>query len=234
MQMVILAGGLATRLRPLTDTIPKSLVVIHRKPFLQYQLELLRRHGITDIILCIGHLGDQIRGYFEDGWRFGVNIRYSQEGERLLGTAGAIKHAEPLLEDIFLLMNGDSFLMLDYRGIMDYFRGFRKLGLMVVYKNCDRYDRSNVVLEGKLVKVYDRKQRTPGMIYIDEGLSVLRKEALELIPEGETVPIEFLYQSLISRGDLLAYETSQRFYEIGSPEGLEEFRQLVASGGIQA
>lgn len=229
MQMVILAGGLATRLRPLTETIPKSLVTINGKPFLQYQVELLRRHGIIDIVLCIGYLGDKIRDYFGDGRRFGVQLRYSEEKEHLLGTAGAVKNAEGLLQDQFFLMYGDSYLIMDYAEIEAHFNKFGNLGLMVVYKNFDRYVKSNVVVEGNLVKAYDKRRRKPGMVYVNHGLSILRKEALALIPPGEPYSQEQLYQELILRRELLAFKTQQRFYEVGSPAGLEEFQRLVAA-----
>lgn len=234
MQIVILAGGLATRLRPLTDDLPKSMVPAGGRPFLEHQIELLKRQGITDIVLCIGHLGQKIRDHFGGGERFGVRIRYSEEGEKLLGTAGAIKKAEPLLDDRFFILYGDSFLMLDYGEIMRYFERFDKLGLMVVYKNHNRWDRSNVVVEGNLVKTYDKKAQLPGMVYIDEGLAVLRRRALAALRPGEVASLEDFYQGLIIAGELLAFETHQRFYEIGSPAGLEEFRQLVEERGVPA
>lgn len=232
MQIVVLAGGLGTRLRPLTDHMPKSLIPVNGRPFLEYQLDLFKRNGIRDIVLCVGHLGEQIREYFGDGSRFGVDIRYSEERERLLGTAGAIRKAERFLAEEFFLTYGDSYLLLDYQAVMDYFRRHDKLGLMVVYRNCDRLARSNVVVEGALVKVYDKERRRPGMEYINYGLSLLRREAVGLIPPGGPFSQEELYQILIDQRQLLALETHQRFYEIGSPHGLEEFRQLVAAGAI--
>lgn len=233
MQMVILAGGLATRLRPLTESVPKSMVLIEGRPFLEYQVELLKRQGITDIVLCVGYLGDRIKEYFGGGERFGVQIRYSEEGERLLGTAGAIKKAEPLLADKFFVMYGDSYLLLDYAPIMHYFESFDRLALMVVFKNFDRWDQSNVIVEGNRVKVYQKGRKLPGMDYIDAGVSLLKKEALRGIPAAAVVDLVEFSQRLIEKGELLAYETQQRFYEIGSPQGLEEFTRLVASGGIR-
>ena len=232
MQMVVLAGGLGTRLRPLTEQTPKSLIPVNGRPFLQYQLELFKRSGISDVVLCVGYLGDQIKSYFGDGSRFGVDIHYSEEGEHLLGTAGAIRHAAGFLTDEFFLTYGDSYLLLDYRAVMDWFRQRDKLGLMVVYRNCDQLDRSNVIVEGDLVKVYDKEGCTPGMEYINYGVSVLRKEALSLIPPGRPFTQEDFYQLLIGQEQLLAFETRQRFYEIGSRHGLDEFRGLVAAGGI--
>lgn len=233
MQAVILAGGLGTRLKPLTEEIPKSMVLIQGKPFLEHQLNLLRQGGISDIVLCVGYLGERIKEYFGDGKGFGVKIKYSEETEKLLGTAGALKNARDLLDDAFFVTFGDAYLILDYRGVMGYFKKFNKLGLMVVYKNLDRYDKSNVVVEGNLIKVYDKQRRAPDMVYIDFGVSVLRKKALDLVPKGKVIDLEEFYRELIKRKELLAFETQQRFYEVGSQKGLKEFERLVSSGQIK-
>ena len=230
--MVILAGGLGTRLRPLTSEVPKALIPIGGKPFLHHQIDLLKRRGIRDIVLCVGHLGDRVKDYFGDGRWLGVRIKYSEEESQLLGTAGAIKNAEPLLSDEFFLMYGDSYLMIDYREVMRYFRRFDRLGLMVVWRNVDRFERSNVMVEGNLVTAYNKDQKSPDMVYINYGLSVLRKEALAFIPAGRPFSQEDFYQILIDQGELLTFEVEQRFYEIGSPKGLEEFGMLIASGGV--
>ena len=144
MQAVVLAGGLGTRLRPLTQQIPKSLVPVCGRPFIEYQIDLFRTEGVCDLVLCVGHLGHLIEEHLGDGRRFGVRIHYSHEGHRLLGTAGAIKTAEPHLEDVFLVQYGDSYLPVDYRAVMARFRQHDTPGLMVVYRNHDRWDRSNV------------------------------------------------------------------------------------------
>jgi len=232
MQMAILAGGLGTRLRPLTSEVPKALIPIGGKPFLQHQIELLKRQGIRDIVLCVGHLAEQVQDYFGDGRWLGVRIKYSEEKGSLLGTAGAIKKAEPLLGDDFFLMYGDSYLMIDYQEIMRYFRRFHRLGLMVVWKNIDRLERSNVSAKGNLVTAYNKDRKSSDMVYINYGLSVLRKEALVFIPPGRPFSQEEFYRILIDRRELLAFEVGQRFYEIGSPRGLEEFEMLVASGAV--
>lgn len=233
MQAVILAGGLGTRLKPLTEEIPKSMIQIQGKPFLEHQLNLLRQGGISDIVLCVGYLGEKIKEYFGYGKRFGVKIEYSEETEKLLGTAGALENARDLLDDTFFLTYGDAYLILDYRGVMGYFKKFNKLGLMVVLKNFDRYDKSNVVVEGDLIKVYDKQRRAPDMVYIDFGFSVLRKKALDLVPKGKVIDLGEFYHELIGRKELLAFETQQRFYEVGSQKGLEEFERLVSSGQIK-
>lgn len=233
MQVAVLAGGLATRLGPLTKETPKSLIDILGKPFLQYQLEFLRKGGVKDVVLCIGYMGEQIEKYFGDGKEFGINIKYSYDGDKLLGTAGALKNAERLLEVEFAIMYGDSYLFLDFSAVASYFRKFNKLGLMVVYKNTDRYDKSNVVIDGNLVKEYNKKVRTKGMVYIDYGASILRKGALKLVPQDQSYPLEELFSQLIDQKQLLAYEVDKRFYQIGSLEGLHEFERYISGKARQ-
>ena len=225
-QVVILAGGLATRLGELTKNRPKSLVEILQKPFLAYQLELLSFKGITDIVLCIGHLGAQIQEIFGNGNKYGVDISYSFE-DKPLGTAGALKNAESLLDDIFFVMYGDSYLLLDFPKIQSYFMSQNKLGLVTVYKNHDFYDESNMVINGNMVVKYSKTEKTKDMVYIDYGASIFRKEALELVPENHAYSLEDLFIRLIKREQLLAFEVNDRFYEIGSPRGLRDFEEFV-------
>ena len=234
MQAVILAGGLGTRLLPITEAIPKAMIPVGGRPFLEYQLALLKSHGITDIILCIGYLGDVLESHFGDGSRFGVSIRYGREGTRLLGTAGALKNVERLVCDDFFVTYGDGYLAIDYQRAMTYFRQHQRPGLMVVYKNRDRYDRSNVVVKGRFVAGYDKHRRLPGMEYIDFGVSILRRDVLRRIPPGLALSLEELYAGLIPQRQLLAYKARRRFYEIGSARGLTEFDTLVRTGRIPA
>lgn len=229
MQIVILAGGLATRLRPLTDKIPKSMIRVENKPFLQHQIELLKENGVCDIVLCVGHLSDMIKDYFGDGRKFGVKIRYSDEGENPLGTGGALKKAEPLLADEFFLMYGDSYLLLDYGAIESYFKKFKGFCLLVVYKNHNLYDNSNIGINDGLVVSCDKVNPGGKLIHIDAGLSILRKEVLNQISSDKPSPLEELYQKIIAKRGMLAYEVNQRFYEIGSPQGLKEFENLIKS-----
>lgn len=232
MQLAILAGGLATRLGSLTKGKPKSLIQIQGKPFLEYQLDFLKEGGIKNIVLCIGYLGEQVERHFGSGSRFGVDIMYSYDSEQLLGTAGALKNAERLLEEEFFVMYGDSYLFLDFAAAMAYFKEFDKLGLMTVYKNYNRYDASNVVVENNKVKQYSKKEKSKDMIYVDYGASILRKKALELIPQNQVYSLEELFSELIKQKELLAYEVHKRFYQIGSPEGLEEFQQYASQSGV--
>lgn len=228
-QIAVLAGGLGTKLRPMTEEMPKCMIPIRNKPFLQYQIELFKQNNIKDIVLCIGYKSEKVMDRFGDGSEFDVNIRYSVEDEGLLGTAGALKKAAPLLDEVFLLIYGDSYLMLNFKRVLDYFRKRNKLGLMVVYKNVNKYGRSDVALENGYIGVYDKNRQTGGMVYINYGLSALRKKALNSVPDGKTMSLQDFYKILIERRELLAYEVCSRFYEVGSFEGLKEFRQLVDS-----
>ncbi len=229
MQVAILAGGKATRLGDLSKTQPKSMIEAGGRPFLEHQLEFLRDAGVNDVVLCIGHMGEQIKSYFGNGERFGVAIEYSVETVPM-GTAGALRHARPLLHDVFFTMYGDSFLSVDFARVADHLKASNKLALMTVYQNHDRYDRSNTAVEGDLVKRYSKKERTRGMVHIDYGVNLFRKEVLDMIPANEFHLLEDLFARLIDSGQLLAYEITDRFYEIGSTQGLEEFRQFVGSG----
>ncbi len=234
LQAVILAGGLGTRLRPITHTIPKAMVPVCGRPFMEYQLEALCASGVDDVVLCVGYLGQQIVDHFGDGRKFGLSIRYGFEREQLLGTAGAIKNVQDLLNDSFFVVNGDTYPMVDFSGIMRYFLRQDRLGLMVVFRNADQWDRSNAVVEGGTVRVYEKNRKLPGMVYIDFGVSAFRREVLGWIPAGEFVDLASVYQPLIERGQLLAYEAPHRFYEVGSRDGLHEFNDLVQSGVIRA
>ena len=232
MQMLILAGGLGTRLRPLTEQLPKCMVQADGKPFLEHQLRLLAARGVRDIVLCLGYLGERVLEYFGDGHQFGVNLTYVWERGQLLGTAGAIRNAEAVLAPEFFVAYGDSYLLLEYRTIMKRFRESDVLAMMVVYRNEGRLGPSDVVMRDGYVTAYDKGTRLPGMVYVNQGLSVLRRRSLRLIPPGIPFSQEGFYQMLIRRRQLLAYETKQRFYEIGSLQGLEEFRRLVAVGAL--
>jgi NDP-sugar pyrophosphorylase family protein len=226
MKIAILAGGLGTRLGSLTKDTPKSMIKICGKPFLEYQLGLLKKHHLREMVLCVGYLKDEIEGYFGDGSRFGVRIEYSEE-EKPLGTAGALRNARNLLEDDFLVLNGDSYLAISYGEVIEKYKLGNKLGLMVVYRNNDRYDKSNVTIADGLVTNYDRSGRIENMNYIDYGLSILNKKALEFVPQGKFSQLDEVYRELIKRRELMAFETDVRFYEIGSVQGLEDFTKIV-------
>lgn len=225
-QVVILAGGKATRLGSLTKSRPKSMVMVGNRPFLELQINMLHASGVRNIILCLGHLSQQIRDFLGDGQRLDVKIIYSIE-DKPLGTAGALKNAESLLSDTFMTIYGDSYLFLNLKEIASRFEKSRKLGLMTVYRNSGLYDRSNTAIDNNgLVVKYD-KQDTSGLEYIDYGLSVFRKQVLDWIPRGKYYPLEEVFRNLINMKELIAFETQERFYEIGSPAGLAEFQKFV-------
>jgi NDP-sugar pyrophosphorylase family protein len=226
MQVAILAGGMAKRLGDLTRNQPKSMIKVSGKPFLEYQLDFLRKGGITKVVLCLGHMGEQIARHLGEGRRYGLSISYSFE-DSLLGTAGALRRARHLLDDRFFVMYGDSYLFPDFDQVMAFFNSHKKLALMTVYKNYDRYDRSNTVIEGNMVKLYSKTEKPNDMIYIDYGLNILSQDCLELVPENRFYSLEDLFTRLIEKEELLAFEVTERFYEIGSPQGLKEFENFA-------
>ena len=220
--VAVLAGGLATRLRPITQTLPKAMVDVAGRPFIDHQLALLARNGVRRVVLCLGHLGEQVEQHVGDGSGHGLQVRYSYDGERLLGTGGALRRALPLLSDVFWVLYGDSYLDVDYRAVLANFLSRHVLGLMTVMRNEGRWDQSNVVFcDGRLL-CYDKRRATPAMTHIDYGLSLLRREAVERLPEGPPGDLADLYSNLVTEGRMAGHEVSQRFYEIGSPRGLEE------------
>jgi len=227
--VALLAGGVATRLRPLTETIPKALVDVNGEPFIVHQLRLLCAHGIERVIVCTGYLGEMIRGYVGDGVRFGLEVEYSCDGPRLLGTGGAIKKALPLLGEAFFVLYGDSYLPCDYRAAQTEFDKSDRSALMTVFRNDSRWDRSNVEFVNGQVVAYDKQRHTPRMHHIDYGLGIFKRSAFESVPDDQSYDLALLYQYLLTHGELAAYETSQRFYEIGSVEGLEETRRYLAA-----
>ncbi|MDO8794526.1 MAG: nucleotidyltransferase family protein [Vicinamibacterales bacterium] len=226
--VAILAGGLATRLDPITERVPKSLVDVAGRPFAAHQIELLGRHGLTDIVFLVGHLGEMIRYTLGDGARWGVRLRYVFDGSRAVGTGGAVRKALPELGDAFFVLYGDSYLDCDYREIERTFGVSGKSGLMTVCRNDDRWDRSNVLLsEGRIIR-YDKQRPTADMRHIDYGLGVFKAAAFAAHPEDEPLDLATVYEDLLARNDLAAFEVPTRFYEIGSPSGLEETRAHIA------
>lgn len=232
MQAVILLGGLGTRLGALTKYIPKALIDIYGRPFLQYQLEWLASYGLNDVVFCVGHFADQIESFAGDGHRMGVRIRYSREEGALLGTAGALCHARHLLEDMFFVLNGDSYLPIDPRPPIESFARGRLTAMMLVLSNRDQYDKSNVVARDGRVVAYDRHRKSPSMEFIDYGMQLFKKEVLDLIPEDRFVDLDVVYRRLIAEDRLAAFEVNETFYEIGSIGGLARFKEYVASKGL--
>jgi NDP-sugar pyrophosphorylase family protein len=225
--VAILAGGLATRLRPITATVPKSLVEVAGRPFAVEQLELLRQNGLTDIVFCLGHLGEQVEAALGDGHMWGVRLRYVYDGDQLLGTGGALLRALPLLGQPFFVLYGDSYLDCDYAAVEAAFRSSGRLGLMTVYRNAGQWDTSNVHYDQGRILRYDKRQPIAEMQHIDYGLGVLAPEALQRYAPGQPLDLADVYQDLLAADQLAAFEVPQRFYEIGSPAGLAETRRYL-------
>jgi len=224
--IAILAGGLGTRLHPLTTALPKALLPIGDEPFVAHQLRLLRANGLENVVLCVGYLGEQIRDFVGNGERFGLRVEYSWDGETPAGTAGALIRALPLLGSAFLAIYGDSYLPCDYRAVESAFLGSRKPGLMTVYRNEGRWDASNVEFAGGRILAYDKRQPTPRMQFIDYGLSAFRSSAFDEITEFPA-DLAGVHQRLAMKGDLEGFEVHQRFYEVGSFEGMRAFTALI-------
>ncbi|HYD83380.1 MAG TPA: nucleotidyltransferase family protein [Opitutus sp.] len=225
--VALLAGGLATRLRPITEKIPKLLVDVAGEPFFTHQLRLLKKNGLTHVVVCAGYLGEQIVERYGDGSAHGMRIEYSFDGEKLLGTGGALIRALPKLGETFYVLYGDSYLPIEYQTVGNFFLGSGKLGLMTVFENRERYDASNVWFEGGEIKRYDKKARLPQMHHIDYGLGVFRAKAFAGYPHGAPVDLAEVQKALVLRGELAGYEVTHRFYEIGSPAGLAELDVLL-------
>lgn len=225
--LAILTGGLATRLRPMTQTIPKSLIDINGTPFIAHQLAILRASGIEKVVICAWHLGEMIRDFVGDGSHFEIEAQFSFDGDRLLGTGGAIKKALPLLGESFFVLYGDAYLPCDYVAIQAAFEKSGKTALMTVFRNEDIWDKSNVELERGSILNYNKQNRTKRMHHIDYGLGVFKASAFEMAPENDPFDLEKIYRLLLGKGDLAAFEISQRFYEIGSLQGLEETKTFL-------
>lgn len=226
-QIVILAGGLATRLYPITEKIPKSIVEINGRPFLEYQIDLCKKNGIEEIILCVGHLWEQVKDYFGDGSKFGVKITYSVENERL-DTGGALKNALSYLDEQFFVMYGDSYLPIDWQKAADFYKKSGILGLMTVYKNNHRLAPSQLMINKKgFITEFTKKDFRPEMEYIEYGLNIFPRSIIDQIPE-KSFPIGNYFNLLIEKKQLISYESPVRFYEVGCPEGLKTFEKYLA------
>lgn len=231
--VALLAGGLATRLRPITQTIPKALVDVGGRPFIDHQLELLARNGIRHVVFCLGYLGEQVEAHVGDGRRFGVCVEYSFDGPTLQGTGGALRRALPLLGDTFWVMYGDSYMDIAYREVLAAFATAREAGseiegLMTVLHNGDRWDKSNVVFRDGCLQCYDKRNKTPEMAYIDYGVSILRRNAVERIRLDQPFDLADLYRDLTAEHRMIGFEVRERFYEIGTPESLQEASDYLA------
>ena len=220
--VAILAGGLATRLRPITETVPKALVDVAGKPFIVRQLSYLHDQGISHVVLCIGYLGDMVREVVGSGESFGLEVSYSEDGPNLLGTGGALAKAIPLLGDDFFVLYGDSFLPVNFSAVQDAYEKSKQPALMTVLKNQNQWDKSNVLFVGGRLLEYNKRTPRADMTYIDYGLGVVSASVLKQRPVGQSFDLADIYQGLSLKGQLAGLEVYKRFYEIGSYTGLKE------------
>jgi NDP-sugar pyrophosphorylase family protein len=225
--VAILAGGLATRLRPLTEKFPKALVEVAGRPFIDWQLELLARSGLRNVVICLGYKGEMIEEYVGNGQRFGLAVTYSYDGATLLGTGGAIRKALPLLGADFFVLYGDSYLLIDYKAVAEAFRAGNRSGLMTVYRNDSQWDTSNVLMEGANVRVYDKVARLPEMRHIDYGLSLFNRDVFTAYDDSLRFDLSVVMTQLVASGKMTAFEVSERFYEIGTASGIADLERLL-------
>jgi N-acetyl-alpha-D-muramate 1-phosphate uridylyltransferase len=223
-QAVVLAGGLATRMRPHTLTVPKSMLEVAGRPFVDWQLERLAECGFDEVVMCIAHLGDQIRDHVGDGSARGVKVTWAEEGPTLLGTAGALRAALPLLADEFLVTYGDSYLPFDYADPLRILEQEHDCdGVMAIFKNDGKWDVSNVKSDGAWVVSYEKGGglADPAFDHIDYGATALRRGVIAG-SAPEVMGLDALQRDLSQRKRLRACVARARFFEIGSPEGLAE------------
>ena len=231
--VVILAGGVATRLRSITETIPKAMLTVAGEPFIAHQLLLLKKNGIKKAVICSGYLSKQIEDFVGNGSEFDLSVTFSIDGEKLLGTGGAVKKALPLLEDEFFVMYGDSYLTVNFKHVYDYFLTSPSMGLMTVFKNHNAWDNSNIVFKDGKIITYDKKNKIEDMDYIDYGLGILKRSAFDAMGSKEVFDLSELYQDIIAKKQMSGYEVPERFYEIGSKSGLAETEKYILNSSYE-
>jgi NDP-sugar pyrophosphorylase family protein len=235
LQAVVLAGGLGTRMLPRTERVPKFLLPVAGRPFGAWLLERLAAHGFGEALICVGHLGHLVRDEIGDGAAFGLRVRYVDEGERLRGTAGALRLALPELEPTFLVTYGDSWLPFDYAApLRDLAAHPEALGTMAVYSNADAFDASNSEVAGELVVRYQKRKadepRDPRLDHIDYGATALRREVVAALPPDAVLGLDRIQAELAAEGRLRAHVATERFFEIGSESGLRDLEARLEGG----
>jgi NDP-sugar pyrophosphorylase family protein len=225
--VAILAGGRATRLGALAADTPKALIRVAGRPFVDHQLDLLRRRGLRRVVLCVGHLGNQIADHVGDGRHYGLDVHYAFDGPRLLGTGGAIRRAVDALEPLCWVLYGDSYLDFDYSAALARFDEHDEPAQMTVYRNRGRWDQSNVAVRDGRVICYDKRRPRPEMEYIDYGASLLRSAAIDRIPWNEPSDLGDLFYGLSLEGLLASHEVVERFYEVGSRDGIADLERYL-------
>ena len=228
-QAVILCGGLGTRLRPLTYDIPKPMIPFGDKPFLQILIDYFKAQGVEKFVFCTGHLHEQIEKHFGDGSQLGVEIVHSVELEPL-GTGGALLNSRHLLDEQFFFAFGDSYLPLELRHLTRVQKESNALGVITVYMNNDKIASNNVrIMPDGRVQDYIKKNPPTSMNGLEAGLSLFNKNILNHAPGRIFSLEEAIFPKLINPGKLFGLLTNQRFYDIGTPDGLELARKAISS-----
>ena len=229
-QVVVLAGGLATRMHPLTISTPKSLLMVAGRPFIEHQLNLISKNGITSVVLCLGHLGTMIEQHIGTGEKYGLEIIYSYDGATSRGTGGAITNADQQLHDNFFVLYGDSYLPNDWRIVERAYWQTEKQALMTVYKNDDKFEASNVQFDGQKIIQYSKVAQSREMKHIDYGLGIFSRDVFKSLALGTTFDLADVYANLLATDNIQGFEVRQRFFEIGSAEGLNDTEKFLLEG----
>ena len=229
-ECVILAGGLASRLGTQAGDLPKTLLPVAGRPFADHQLTWLAEQGVTEVVYCIGYRGDQIRDYVGSGERWGLEVEYIDEGSDLRGTGGALRLAYDagVLRESYAVLYGDSYLRLDLPRVHEAFRASGLPALMTVLRTEGRWDKSNADFDGEHVTGYSKAEGD--FEWIDYGLSILTPAIAGEIPNDEPADLAEVFTRLSAEGRLAGLEVTDRFYEIGSPQGLAELERFLTSG----
>lgn len=225
--VAILAGGLATRLRPITNETPKSMVEICGKPFIDWQLRLLSQSGIDKVVLCTSFKSEMIEEFVGDGSKYGIEVKYSRDGHTQLGTGGAIKKASQFIGDDFMVLYGDSYLPINYAEVESAFYVRKKPVLMTTYQNNGAFDNSNVFMESGLIRTYSRDRKNRKFTHIDFGLSIFAKNIFEHYILEEKYDLSDVFTELSNLGVLGGHELYERFYEVGSFRGIIDFTNYI-------
>lgn len=225
--MAILAGGYATRLGPLTRDIPKCLIEINGRPFVDWQLDLMIDKGYSDFVFCLSYKSNLIQEHLGDGSDRGVRIQYSLDGETQLGTGGAIQKALSMLGPAFGVLYGDSYLPMNYQQAEQLFLGSQSHALMSVYKNQNQFDKSNVeFVDGKLLN-YEKAANNTRMQHIDYGITFFKEAAFQSWADQSSFDLSKVCNQLAKHKQLDGFEVFERFYEIGSIQGIQEISQYL-------
>lgn len=225
--VVILSGGLASRLKPISDSIPKSLIEINKKPFLEWQLQFLEKNGCKQVVLCVAHLSSSIENYIQSRPKSQIEINFSNDGAKQLGTGGAIVKARKLLSSEFLVLYGDSYLPINFNEVSDFFLQSNKLGLMTVKKNDLGYEQSNVIFENGMVKAYRKNIPDPNMKFIDFGLNAFKSSVFDDLNADQYIDLSTIQANLATRNELIGYEVHENYYEVGSFSGIKDFENYT-------